>query len=103
MDQLVATAINKQIDSYLREKATVTLWSLYATNRVRDLVPLLDDITPIVYERQLLGPPWRICDRATATISILLGWETPMQPSFMSPKAREQLMTRVREWASQNR
>ncbi|HEY2081517.1 MAG TPA: DUF3160 domain-containing protein, partial [Verrucomicrobiae bacterium] len=50
-DQLVGgllkTALNKDIDSYLREQALVTLADVSATNHVRDLAPLLEDTTPI--------------------------------------------------------
>jgi HEAT repeat protein len=101
-DQLLATATNKQVDSYLREKAMVTLGSISATNRVRDLVPLLDDTAPIVYDRPLPGPEWRVCDRAAVTISTLLRWESPMEVRYMRPEQREQLMTRVRGWAGQD-
>jgi hypothetical protein len=82
----------------------VTLCNLSATNHLRDLVPLLDDTTPIDYERPLPGPEWRICDRAAVTISILLGWENrmPAMSMYMRPEQREQLMTRVREWANQS-
>ena len=101
--QLMTTVKDKQTDSYLREKAIVTLCNLSATNHLRDLVPLLDDTTPIDYERPLPGPEWRICDRAAVTISILLGWENrmPAMSMYMRPEQREQLMARVREWANQ--
>ena len=98
--ELLATALDKQIDSYVREKALVTLCSISATNRVRDLVPLLDDTTPIEYSRPLPGPEWRVCDRAAITIATLLGWENRMQPIYMRPEQREETMKKVREWAN---
>ncbi len=103
LGDLMTTIKDKETDSYLREKAMVTLCSLSTTNHLRDLVPLLDDTTVIVYERTLPGPEWRICDRAALTISMLLGWESRLTPMYMPPDRREQLMTRVRDWANQNR
>ncbi|MGD0017599.1 MAG: DUF3160 domain-containing protein, partial [Verrucomicrobiia bacterium] len=100
--ELLATTLDKQIDSYVREKAMVTLCNISATNRVRDLVPLLDDTTPIEYSRSLPGLEWRICDRAAETIAILLGWQNRMTPMFARPEQREETMARVREWAKQS-
>ncbi len=97
--ELLAKALDKQIDSYLREQALVTLCNLSMTNRVRDIVPLLDDVTPIVYERALPGPEWRICDRAAVTIAVLLGWEHSTMLRFIPTQQREALMKRAREWA----
>jgi HEAT repeat protein len=99
---LLATARDKQIDSYVREKALFTLGNLTATNRVRELIPLLDDVAPIVYSRQMPGPEWRICDRAAVTIAVMLGWERRdlLMPMFR-PEQREKMMARVREWAKQ--
>ncbi len=99
--ELLTTALDKQIDSYVREKAMVTLCNISATNRVRDLVPLLDDTTPIVYSRPLPGPEWRVCDRAAETIAILLGWQDRMLPIFVRPEQREATMNRARDWAKQ--
>ena len=98
-NDLLVTAKDKQVDSYVRERAMVTLCNISATNRVRDIVPLLDDVTPIVYSRALPGPEWRICDRAAMTIAVLLGWESRMPPTYVRPEQREKTMTRVREWA----
>jgi len=97
--ELLATARDKQIDSYVRERALVTLGNTSATNRVRDLVPLLDDTTPIEYSRPLPGPAWRVCDRAAQTMAILLGWEHPMTLRFARPDQRDEVITRAREWA----
>jgi HEAT repeat protein len=97
-NELLAAAKDKQIDSYLREQALVTLCNISATNCVRDIVPLLDDATPIVYSRPLPGLEWRVCDRAATTIAVLLGWESRMLPIYVSPEQREETMTRVREW-----
>jgi HEAT repeat protein len=97
--ELLATAKDKQIDSYVRERALVTLGSLLATNRVREIVPLLDDVTPIVYSRPLPGPEWRICDRTAATIAVLLGWQDRRLP--VRPRQDEETMARAREWAKQ--
>ena len=101
-DELLATAKDKQVDSYLRERALVTLCNLSATNCARDLVPLLDDVTPIVYSRPLAGPEWRICDRAAVSIALLLGWEHPMRLRHPRPEEREALMARARKWAGQS-
>ncbi|PWU11450.1 MAG: hypothetical protein C5B50_23330 [Verrucomicrobia bacterium] len=97
--QLLATARDKQVDSYLRERALLTLGELMATNRVHDLVPLLDDTTPIEYSRPLPGPTWRVCDRAAQTMAILLGWQRRLMPAFRRPEQMEDLLTRAREWA----
>jgi hypothetical protein len=99
-DELLAIATDKQVNSFLRERALVTLCNIPATNRVRDLVPLLDDTTPIEYERPIPGPEWRICDRTAVSIGVLLGWESPMMPVFVRPELREEFMKQAREWAS---
>jgi HEAT repeat protein len=99
---LLAVCQDPKTDSYLREKAMVTLGTLSATNCARALVPLLDDLTPIVYSPPLRsGGDWRICDRAALTIATLLGWEgQPRNRRMMMPvEQRQELMTRVREWA----
>ena len=101
--ELLATVRDKQIDSYVREQALITLAKIPATNRVRDLVPLLDDTTPIEYSRPLPGPAWRVCDRAAQTMAILLGWEHPMTLRFARPEQREELITRAQEWAKATR
>lgn len=100
---LLGVATDKQNDSYLREQALVTLCNLSATNHLRDLIPLLDDVTPIVYSRSIPGPEWRICDRAAVSIATLLGWQDRMTPMFVPPAQRDATMQRVREWASQMR
>jgi len=97
--ELLAKARDKQLDSYFREQALVSMCRLSLTNCVRELAPLLEDETPIAYERPLPGPEWRICDRAAASIAILLGWENPMILRFVAPQQREELMKRAREWA----
>lgn len=97
-DELIATAKDTQTDSYLREKALVTL-----CNRIRDLVPLLDDTTLIVYSPPLRpGAEWRICDRTAMTISTLLGWGNRMATIYIQQDQRDELMKRVRQWAKQN-
>jgi HEAT repeat protein len=95
---LLTTAKDKQIDSYIREHALVNLRDIRATNHVRDLVPLLDDTTPIVYSPPIPGE-WRMCDRALETIAIMLGWQDRMRMADMGKDEREQMMIRVREWA----
>lgn len=99
--ELLATARNEEIDSYVREQALVTLTYISATNRVREIVPLLDDTTPIVYSRSIPGQEWRVCDRAAQAIAILLGWENQMslRAGRIRPEQQEAFMTRVREWA----
>ena len=101
-DNLMATAKDQQVDSFLREKALVSLGTLSLTNRVRELIPLLDDTTPIVYSKPLPGgKEWRICDRAASTIAVLLQWETPMTASMSFFRQNGETTTRVREWAKQ--
>jgi len=99
-DALLTTAKDKQIDSYMREQAMVALCNISATNRVRDLIPLLEDETAITYTKPVRGAEWRVCDRAAASIAILLGWESRMAPMlFMRPGKQEETLTRAREWA----
>jgi len=101
-DELVSVAKNKQLDSYLREKALVTLSNISATNCVHILIPLLDDPTPIVYSPPMrFGQEWRICDRTAVTISILLGWENRMTPIYIPQEQRDETMKRVQDWAKQ--
>jgi HEAT repeat protein len=99
--KLLATATDKQTDSYLREQAMVTLCEISATNRVRELVPLLDDTTPIEYDRPMRGAEWRVCDRAAQTIGVLLGWQTRRMPFVVHADERDAQLTRAREWAKQ--
>lgn len=97
--ELLAKAADKQLDSYLREQAMVSLCALSLTNHVRGFVPLLDDVTPIAYERPLPGPEWRVCDRAAVSIALMLGWRHPITPRVLTPQEREDLMIRARAWA----
>jgi hypothetical protein len=99
--ELLGVATDKKLDSYLREQALVTLCTLSATNHVRELIPLLDDVTPIVYSRPMPGAEWRVCDRAAASIATLLGWQQRMMPIFVRPEQRDETLKRVREWAKQ--
>ena len=106
-DQLLKTALDKQADSYAREQALIALARSSATDRVRELIPLLDDTTPIVYPRPLpAGWEWRICDRTSQIIAIMLGWEDRRHPrQFTNPQSRQKrddLMARVRDWAKEN-
>jgi len=100
--QLLATAKDDRLDSYLRERALATLGNLAITNHVREIIPLLDDVTPIVYSRPSPIPEWRICDRAATTIAVLLGWQHRSMLIFFPPEQREQMLGRAREWARQN-
>ena len=100
--ELLTIAKDTQTDSYLRERAMVSLCNLSVTNSVQELVPLLEDSTPIVYSRKLPGPEWRICDRAAASMAILLGWEDRLMPRYVPPRQREELLARAREWAKAN-
>jgi len=97
--ELLATAKDRQIDSYLRERALVTLCNVSSTNHLREIVPLLDDATPITYSRSMPGPEWRICDRAAVSIALMLGWEREMALQYVSPERREELINRARDWA----
>lgn len=99
--ELLASAKNRELDSYLQERAMVTFGTISATNCARSLVPLLDDVTPIVYPRPLSGQEWRICDRAAVTIALVLGWEQPIMLRYVRPEQREDLMKRVRTWATE--
>ena len=99
--ELLAAAKNRELDSYLRERAMVTLGAISATNCARSLVPLLDDVTPIVYSRPLPGQEWRICDRAAVTIAVMLGWEQPMTLRYVRPEQSEDLKKRVHAWATE--
>lgn len=105
--ELLATAKDTKTDSYFRERALVTLCNLSMTNRVRELVPLLEDLTPIAYSpiaysRPLPGPEWRVCDRAAVSIATMLGWEYPTEHRYLRPEQREELMQRAHEWAKSN-
>lgn len=99
-NKLVATASDKGMDSYLREKALVTLCSIWATNQARALAPLLDDTTPIIYSPPLqIGRGWRICDSAAEAIAILLGWRGDVMSVIVRPEERDEMLARAREWA----
>jgi HEAT repeat protein len=94
--ELVAKACDKSLDSYFREQALFTLGTLSATNVVRELAPLLDDTTAITYTRSLPGVEWRICDRAAATVAVLLRWEDGW---LIRPMPNENRLNRARAWA----
>lgn len=104
---LLATALDKQTDSYVREQSLFALGNLSITNHVKELIPLLADTTPIVYSRPMSRAPWRICDRAAVTIAIQLGWEDKHSPSlyllYLDSQRRGELMTKVSAWAKQAR
>jgi len=96
---LLTQAQDRQLDTVKREEALIQLCVLGDTNQVKHLVGLLDDTTPIVYERMRPGMEWRICDRTADTIAGLLGWEERLR--FYAPQPqREALISRVREWAN---
>jgi HEAT repeat protein len=101
--ELLGIAKDTTIDSYLREKAIATLCNLTMTNCVRDLIPLLDDVTPIIYSRPSPGLEWRICDRAAVSIAVLLDWENAYITWLPRPGKTEALIKRAREWANQAR
>lgn len=103
-DEYLKTALDKQVDSYLREKALVALSRSSATNRIRELIPLLDDTTVIEYFRTLPhGMEMRICDRTAMTIARMLRWQDfLMARPILPPKQRDDLMSRVRDWAKEN-
>ena len=98
-NQMLATALDKQTDPLRREEAMAYLCSLGATNQLRNLIPLLDDQTKIVYQRNRLHLEWRICDQAADTIAGLLGWRERFHSSA-SPAQREAFIAQVRTWAS---
>lgn len=100
--ELLKIALDKNLDSYLREQALVTLTDASATNHVRELIPLLDDTTAIEYSRPIPGSEWRICDRTAQTLATLLGWEDNRMPRpFLPPAEREKTLTRARQWAKE--
>jgi len=86
--ELVATAKDTKTDSYFHERALVSLRNLSLTNRVRDLAPLLDDVSPIIYSRPMPGPEWRVCDRAVISIATMLGWKQPVLLRCLRPEQR---------------
>jgi hypothetical protein len=101
--QMLASALDKQLDSFRREQALLTLSDLKATNRVREIIPLLDDETPVAYSQPRPGAAWRICDRAATTIAALLGWQNPALPMFIVQRdQRDELLARARAWAKEN-
>lgn len=100
-DALIATASNRQEDGYLRGRALVTLGTLGVTNRIQELIPLLNDNSWITYSSPLPEPPAKICDRTAETIAILLGWQDETAVRFSRPAQREEMLKRVREWAKQ--
>jgi len=101
-DELLKVAQDKKVDSYLREKAPIALGKSSATNRVRELIPLLEDTTVIEYSRPMPGAQIRLCDRAASTIGILLGWEdNRMSHMFLRPEEQERTLTRARQWAKE--
>ena len=101
--ELLKTALDNKIDSYLREQALVTLTDVSATNHIRELIPLLDDPTAIEYSRPMPGAEWRICDRTAETMATMLGWkDTRIRRPFVPPAERENLLTRARQWAKEN-
>lgn len=99
-DVYLKTTLDKKADSYLREQALVALSKSSATNRVRELLPLLDDTTVIDYSDPKPLGEMRICDRAAETISIMLGWEDrQFHRPLLWPQQREEQISRIRDWA----
>jgi hypothetical protein len=97
--ELLSVATNKQVNSYLRERALVTLGQVSTTNFVQNIIPLLDDETHIVYSSRMPNSDWKVCDRAAITIAILLKWEHSINLRF-NLERREETIERVRKWAN---
>lgn len=98
-DELLFVAKNKQMNAQLREDALDALCCTSATNRVRDLIPLLDDPAPVGLP--FLGHQWSIGDRGAEAIAVLLGWQRRM-PAFFPPRqGDEEIISRVHNWAKQ--
>jgi hypothetical protein len=95
---LLTRAQDKQETAADREAALIRLCLYGATNHLRNLVVLLDDTTPIPFERPRPGKEWRICDRAADTIAGLLGWREQLR-WFTPPQRREALLRQVKEGA----
>lgn len=96
VNQLLAKAKDPQADSVDRENALVDLCRLNATNQIHAIAVLLDDATPIVYDRMPPDREWRICDRAADTIAGLLGWQDRLFV-FGPPERRDAFLARVKQ------
>jgi 3-methyladenine DNA glycosylase AlkD len=57
---------------------------------------LLNDTTPIVYDRMPSGREWRICDRVADTIAGLPGWQQRLHV-FASDEERDAFVARVKQ------
>ena len=95
---LVARALDKQVSPVERDQALAELSAYDPRSRLHDLVPLLEDTTPVPFYLQSSGLEWRICDRAAFVIASLLGWGEPFSLST-SLTRREALLQRVKDWA----
>jgi hypothetical protein len=96
VDQLLAKAKDTQADPVDREDALVDLCRMRATNQIHSIAVLLDDSTPIVYERMPPGREWRICDRAADTVAGLLGWQKRLRV-FAAPEERDAFVAEVKK------
>ena len=96
IEQMLAKAKDSYADSVDREDALVDLCRLNATNQIKAIAPLLDDTSPIVFERMPPGREWRICDRAADTIAGLLAWRQRLRV-FSAADERDAFVARVKQ------
>lgn len=96
VNQMLAKAKDTKANPVDREDALVNLCRLNATNEIPAIAPLLDETTPIVYERMPHGREWRICDRAADTIAGLLRWQQRLYV-FSAADKRDAFVAHVKQ------
>jgi hypothetical protein len=96
IEQMLAKAKDTQADAVDREGALINLGRLRATNAVHAIAPLLDETTPVNYDRMPPGREWRICDRAADTIAGLLAWQQRLR-IFAATEERDAFVARVKQ------
>jgi hypothetical protein len=79
--RLAGEACDKKADPQSRDRALMLLAAPPASGPAAQLVPLLDDTTPVPSARPMPGREWRICDRAAETIAALLGRPMRIMPT----------------------
>lgn len=68
----------------------------------QSLVPLLDDKDILWDDEEDPGNPWRVCDMAAQTISVLLGWQEGLEYDLLL-EDKAALIAKIKQWAEKNR
>jgi hypothetical protein len=96
---LFSLAVDRQAEGMKRGIALNAICDLAVTNRLRDLLPLLDETSIIMLMPRSPESAWRLCDHAAVVMARILEWETNPR-LIVDVEAREELIKKLRDWAA---